>query len=88
MNDNEIVYSTSTGQDVPFSACVDLEPEDHCFVCNRHTDHFAEHDALVEAGLAVYGEHGVYRTSSWDDERAESIQREEYTALYGEPYPV
>lgn len=66
-----IVYSTSTG-----SAPVDLrpdapvqeedtmtwEPEPFCFVCSRCTDHFAEHDDLVEAGLAHYGEDGtVYR---------------------------
>jgi hypothetical protein len=30
--------------------------EAFCFVCRRCTDHFAEHDDLVEAGLAVYDE--------------------------------
>ena len=28
--------------------------EPHCFVCGRHTDHFGEHDDLVEAGVAAY----------------------------------
>lgn len=37
------------------------EHEPHCFVCGRHTDHFAEHDNLVEAGLAEYvKEDGLY----------------------------
>lgn len=35
-----------------------IEPEPFCFVCGRATDHFAEHDDLVEAGLATYD--GVY----------------------------
>lgn len=30
------------------------EHEPHCFVCGRHTDHFAEHDDMVEAGTARY----------------------------------
>lgn len=40
--------------------------EIYCFVCSRLTDHFAEHDDLVEAGLAKYGEDGsVYRVGNW-----------------------
>lgn len=57
-----LVYSTSTN-----TPAVDhREPEQvvrayddpwdvaFCFVCSRATDHFAEHDDLVEAGLAFY----------------------------------
>lgn len=32
--------------------------EPHCFVCGRHTDHFAEHDDLVASGRAVYAANG------------------------------
>lgn len=32
-----------------------VEDDPHCFVCGRHTDHFAEHDDMVEAGTARYG---------------------------------
>ena len=36
---------------------------DFCFVCNRPTDHRAEHDDLVEAGLASYDpEEGIVRS--------------------------
>jgi hypothetical protein len=56
---------------------------DYCFVCNRPTDHFAEHDALVMAGLATYDEFTVRRTALWDDELASAICEAEYQALYG-----
>jgi hypothetical protein len=60
--ESDVVYSTQTG-DVPppvFSGIVIDDP--HCFVCGRHTDHFAEHDDMVEAGTALYGPDGsVYR---------------------------
>ena len=36
----------------------DQEPEPYCFVCRRCTDHFAEHDDLVEAGEVEYREDG------------------------------
>lgn len=51
-----------------------------CFVCSRCTDHFGEHDALVEAGLAAYDtESGsVYRTDKWDRELATQIAQREY----------
>lgn len=39
-------------------APVEDEADPHCFVCGRHTDHFAEHDDLVEAGKARYGSDG------------------------------
>lgn len=32
----------------------EVENDPFCFVCGRCTDHFAEHDDLVEAGLARY----------------------------------
>lgn len=71
------VYTTSTG-DMP----TDLrsgqrlvvqthEHDPHCFVCGRHTDHYAEHDDMVEAGTAYYTEEGdVWPTGqgpqAWD----------------------
>lgn len=56
----------------------DLHAEAHCFVCNRHTDHFAEHDGLVEAGLAEYRNGSVYRTAEWDDGKAKAVAEAEY----------
>jgi len=52
-------------QNDPSSDPYDYEP--YCFVCNRSTDHFAEHDDLVEAGLAEYVNGDVRRTDKWDD---------------------
>jgi hypothetical protein len=49
---------------------VDVE---YCFVCLRCTDHFAEHDDLVAAGLATYDGSVVRRTEKWDDARAREI---------------
>lgn len=44
-----------------------VQDDPHCYVCGRHTDHFAEHDNLVEDGFATYGDDGsVYRTEAWD----------------------
>lgn len=54
------------------------EEEAHCFVCSRHTDHFAEHDGLVEAGLAAYEGSAVVRTALWDDAEAARISEAEY----------
>jgi len=31
-----------------------FDDEPFCFICNRATDHFAEHDDLVEQGKAMY----------------------------------
>lgn len=45
------------------------DPEPVCFVCGRITDHFAEHDDLVEQGRAIYGPDGSVH---W----AERYQRE------------
>lgn len=62
-----LAYSTSTdgtvfvsdevkesGEWFPGAFLMNDRDEDHCFVCGRHTSHFAEHDDLVEAGLARY----------------------------------
>jgi hypothetical protein len=38
-----------------------VEDDPFCFVCGRCTDHFAEHDDLVEQGLAEYRNGNVYR---------------------------
>lgn len=54
------------------------EEEAHCFVCGRHTDHVAEHDGLVEAGLAAYEGSAVVRTTLWDDAKAARISEAEY----------
>lgn len=88
---SEIVYSsssagtvTSTGHRPVPSRTHDDIPQAFCFVCSRVTDHFAEHDALVAAGLATYGEHGsVYRTELWDATVAAAVAEAEYQALYG-----
>lgn len=57
----------------------------YCFVCNRPTDHFGEHNALVEEGLAEYRKDGsVVRTDAWDDTRAEAVAEAEYAALKAE----
>lgn len=58
--------------------------EPFCFVCNRNTDHFAEHDAIVMAGLAEYRGLTVVRTDLWDDDEAAAIAAQEYSFLYGE----
>lgn len=53
-----------------------------CFVCSRATDHFGEHPALIEAGLAVYdtadGNNYVKKTAAWDDQRALEVAQREY----------
>ena len=57
---DRLAYSTRTG-DAP-RVWVETTPmgmddhEPHCFVCGRHTDHFAEHDDMVEAGTARYAQ--------------------------------
>lgn len=38
--------------------------DDYCHVCGRYTDHFGEHDELVELGLAAYGDEVQYFTNS------------------------
>lgn len=41
------------------------EHEPHCYVCRRHTDHFAEHDSLVGLGLAEYDTNGDVRVTDF-----------------------
>lgn len=61
-----------------------VEDDPHCFVCGKHTGHFAEHDELVEAGLATYGNDGsVYRTATYD----EDLAREIFEAAYARRHP-
>lgn len=46
----------------------------YCFICSRCTDHWGEHDDLVEAGLAEYHEDGtVTKTAAWDAQKAREI---------------
>ena len=52
-----LVYRTQSG-DTSLVPRVQQEHEPHCFVCGRHTDHYAEHDDMVEAGTAYYTEDG------------------------------
>lgn len=52
-----------------------------CFVCSRATDHWGEHDALVDAGLAEYHEDGsVTKTAAWDADKASEIAQAEFEA--------
>jgi hypothetical protein len=61
-----LAYSSNTGDaprvfvPQPVSAATRIIQNDdpHCFVCGRHTDHFGEHDDLVDAGKAVYYDDG------------------------------
>lgn len=68
-----LAYSTSTDgvvvdnmpkEVVPMLALVE-EPDPHCFVCQRHTDHWGEHDDMVEAGTARYGSDGSVYPVPW-----------------------
>lgn len=57
-----LAYTSTTG-DAPKAAPsiyapLSVEDDPHCFVCGRHTGHFAEHDDLVDAGKARYTENG------------------------------
>lgn len=69
-----LVYSVSTGAQAEVlsdtlrdqflldtraeEASWDQYYEPFCFVCGRATDHFAEHDDLVDQGLASYDRDG------------------------------
>lgn len=71
------VFTSETGVQRPsrsprpgvVAPVVVIEDDPHCFVCGRHTDHYAEHDDMVEKGTARYGEDGsVYPVPwHWDD---------------------
>lgn len=41
------------------------EPDPHCFVCHRHTDHWGEHDDMVDAGTASYDDEGNVYPVPW-----------------------
>lgn len=41
------------------------EADPHCFVCGRHTDHWGEHDDMVEAGTARYEDDGSVFPVPW-----------------------
>jgi hypothetical protein len=60
-----LVYSTRTGDKLVRPERVEIEnvwDQPFCFVCSRCTDHFAEHDDMIEAGTAEYGADGsVYK---------------------------
>ena len=72
-----LAYSTKTG-DVPRVERAERsygyteEDDAHCFVCSRHTNHFAEHDDMVEKGFATYGEDGsvFWTEKGWNEYRA------------------
>lgn len=66
-----LAYTSETGAVRPEPVVAVVEDEAHCFVCGRHTDHFAEHDDMVEKGFATYGEDGsVYWTEKgWNEYR-------------------
>lgn len=74
MSNAELIYSVSTDGKVldlrpepvvPTVQWMVEEPDPHCFVCQRHTDHFAEHDDMVEAGTARYGSDGSVYPVPW-----------------------
>lgn len=43
----------------------EMEEDPHCFVCGRHTDHWGEHDDMVEAGTARYEDDGSVYPVPW-----------------------
>lgn len=59
----------------------------YCFVCGRCTDHFAEHDDLVAAGLVSYDTTtgNVLRTERWDRDLADIIGTVSYQAYASGP---
>lgn len=70
-----LVFSSETGvQRADNSPAIvwDDESDPHCFVCGRHTDHFAEHDDMVEAGYAQYEDDGTvtWTEKGWNEYRA------------------
>lgn len=67
-----VVRVTFTRIENPRQAFAVMEDDPHCFVCGRHTDHFAEHDNLVEAGYAQYEDDGsvTWTEKGWNEYRA------------------
>lgn len=61
-----------------------MDNDPYCFICSRCTDHVAEHDALVDAGLAEYNYYdgSVFKTDLWDAALAREISDAEYEGTY------
>lgn len=78
---SNLVYSTdgTSTTDLREEEVFLPEPEDFvsdpfCFVCGRCTDHWGEHDDLVEAGMADYKLDGsVVKTEKWSAAAAKQI---------------
>jgi hypothetical protein len=67
MSERRLAFTSETGVERPVRVEVwdNVEEDDpHCFICSRHTDHFAEHDDMVEAGYAQYESDG---TVTWTE---------------------
>lgn len=65
-----LAFTSETGVTRPQREARPLDDhEEHCFVCGRHTDHWGEHDDMVEQGFATYGDNGdVYWTQlGWEE---------------------
>lgn len=45
-----------------------------CFVCCRPTEHVAEHDDLVLAGMVRYRNGSVVLTPEYDEDKARAIE--------------
>lgn len=68
-----LAYSTSSWDSIPEPVSMLGDVDDaHCFVCGRHTDHFAEHDQMVEDGYARYEDDGsvTWTEKGWNEFRA------------------
>lgn len=46
-----------------------------CFVCNRPTEHVAEHDALLEADMVRYEDGSVVLTEKYEEDVARALER-------------
>lgn len=49
----------------------------YCFVCSRATEHMAEHDDLVDAGMVEYDwDNGIVRKlAAYDENKARAMHR-------------
>jgi hypothetical protein len=67
-----LAFRSETGVVRPEPVMAVVEDDAHCFICGRHTDHFAEHDNLVEAGYARYEDDGsvTWTEKGWNEYRA------------------
>lgn len=57
-SDAELIASLRRAEALGLVEFITPAHEPHCYVCRRHTDHFAEHDSLVGLGLAEYSDNG------------------------------